>query len=115
MVLHSAQYKRQSNDDASYEDVFDTTIHTEGNNRMPIHNAPAGRPHSSSILNSNSMSLSGSSLSSEAAHLPPLGGASGNNDDAVSTGSDRLCNAPDGRVRFVNSTIRYHIADTGLW
>jgi len=63
MVLHSAQYKRQSNDDAVYDNDFDTNIHTEGNNHTS--NGGGGRLQPSYILNSNSMSLGGSSLSSE--------------------------------------------------
>lgn len=37
-------------------------------------------------------------------------------EDVTSVGSDRLCDAPDGgHVRFVDSTIRYHLGSTSYW
>ena len=116
MVLHSAQYKRQNNDDAAFEDIMDTNIHNSGSSRTMD-----GPRSSGSIINSNSISLSGSSTARGLQQQPSTevdlsgGRIESNNDDALSTGSDRLCNAPEGHVRFVNSTIRYHMAGPGFW
>lgn len=117
MVLHSAQYKRQDNDDASFEDIMDTNIHTSGNNHT---NVGSITTRSGSIINPNSISLGNNTNN----RVPPQSSTdvdlSGrvdnpNNDDNLSFGSDRLCTAPEGHVRFVNSTIRYHMAGPGFW
>ena len=125
MVLHSAQYKRQNNEDAAFEDIMDTNVHT--------HNITANSfipqtTRSGSIINSNSISLgnninsASSNRSSTLPHHQPSSNESdlsarieSNNDDNLSFGSDRLCTAPEGHVRFVNSTIRYHMAGPGFW
>ena len=110
MVLHSAQYKRQNNDEAAFEDIMDTNIHNSGSSRT------MEGPRSGSIINSNSISLGSSTRGLQPSTEVDLSGRiESNNDDALSTGSDRLCNAPEGHVRFVNSTIRYHMAGPGFW
>ena len=128
MVLHSAQYKRQNNEDAAFEDIMDTNVHTNSstaNSYIPQTNQGA---RSGSIINSNSISL-GNNLNSTNSnrssihqnHQPSSAEAGlssrieSNNDDNLSFGSDRLCTAPEGHVRFVNSTIRYHMAGPGFW
>ena len=128
MVLHSAQYKRQNNEDAAFEDIMDTNVHTNSttaNSYIPQTNQGA---RSGSIINSNSISL-GNNLNSVNSnrssihqhHQPSTAEADlsarieSNNDDNLSFGSDRLCTAPEGHVRFVNSTIRYHMAGPGFW
>jgi hypothetical protein len=114
MVLHSAQYKRQDDEDATFEDIMDTTIHTSANNHT---NVPQ---RSGSIINSNSISL-GNNTNNRVITQPStevdLSARvdTPNNDDNLSFGSDRLCTAPEGHVRFVNSTIRYHMAGPGFW
>ena len=127
MVLHSAQYKRQNNDDAAFEDIMDTNVHT---NSATTHNyvpPTTQATRSGSIINSNSISLgnninSSNNGTSTVPHQQPLSTEAdltsrieSNNDDNLSFGSDRLCTAPEGHVRFVNSTIRYHMAGPGFW
>ena len=114
MVLHSAQYKRQNNEEAAFEDVMDSNIHG-GNTHVPS----TSQSRTGSIINSNSISLSDSRMSSGGTGQDligrPVRRSDSNNEDTMSTGSDRLCNAPEGHVRFVNSTIRYHMAGPGFW
>ena len=127
MVLHSAQYKRQNNEDAAFEDIMDTNVHTNSattNNYIP---PTTQATRSGSIINSNSISLgnnihsSNNRTSNLQHHQLPANEADlnarteSNNDDNLSFGSDRLCTAPEGHVRFVNSTIRYHMAGPGFW
>ena len=113
MVLHGAQYKRQNNDDAAFEDIMDTSLHDGPNNHSPI-----VQPRSGSLINSNSINLGNNP---RAPQLPIIEvdlnarNVESNNDDNLSFGSDRLCTAPEGHVRFVNSTIRYHMAGPGFW
>ena len=123
MVLHSAQYKRQNNEDAAFEDIMDSNIHVSGNDGGGS-SSGANRESrgGSSIINSNSISLgnasSRNSMALSAAEVGLTGRVgvdSANSEDAMSTGSDRMCNAPEGHVRFVNSTIRYHMAGPGFW
>ena len=111
MVLHSAQYKRQNNEDAAFEDIMDTNIHSSANNHTIV------QPRTGSIINSNSISLghSNSSVSRPSSEVDLNARVEANNDDNLSFGSDRLCTAPEGHVRFVNSTIRYHMAGPGFW
>ena len=114
MVLHSAQYKRQNNDDASFEDIMDTNIHTSAINHTNV------QPRSGSIINPNSISLGNNSnnrvISQPSTEVDLSARVDNpNNDDNLSFGSDRLCTAPEGHVRFVNSTIRYHMAGPGFW
>ena len=118
MVLNGAKYKRQNDGDADFEDIMDTNIHTSANSYIP---SPSQR--TGSIINSNSISLGGRSTSTSATHQPQQLSSDvdlnprsdSTNDDNLSFGSDRLCTAPDGHVRFVNSTIRYHMAGPGFW
>ena len=129
MVLHSAQYKRQNNDDAAFEDIMDTNIHTTSSNTNSYIPQTSQGTRSGSIINSNSISL-GKNITSvsnngpstvhqpssvESGSNPRLERLESNNDDNLSFGSDRLCTAPEGHVRFVNSTIRYHMAGPGFW
>ena len=111
MVLHSAQYKRQNNEEAALEDIMDTNVHNSGSTSRTTTGPGAG-----SIINSNSISLGSNNRDIQPSTEVDLSGRmETNNDDSLSTGSDRLCNAPEGHVRFVNSTIRYHMAGPGFW
>ena len=111
MVLHSAQYKRQNNEDAAFEDIMVTNVHNSGSTSRTTTGPGAG-----SIINSNSISLGSNNRDIQPSTEVDLSGRmETNNDDSLSTGSDRLCNAPEGHVRFVNSTIRYHMAGPGFW
>ena len=124
MVLHSAQYKRQNNEDAAFEDIMDSNIHVSGRDQVGSTSGASRESRGgSSIINSNSISLgnassSRNSMALSAAEIGLTGRVrvdSANSEDAMSTGSDRMCNAPEGHVRFVNSTIRYHMAGPGFW
>ena len=123
MVLHSAQYKRQNNEDAAFEDIMDSNLHVSGGDGGGSGSGGANRESQgggSSIINSNSISLgnaasSRNSMALSAAEAGRVRVDSANSEDALSTGSDRMCNAPEGHVRFVNSTIRYHMAGPGFW
>ena len=123
MVLHSAQYKRQNNEDAAFEDIMDSNLHVSGGDGGGSRSGAVRESRGgSSIINSNSINLGNASnrhsMSLSAAEVGLTGRVgvdSANSEDAMSTGSDRMCNAPEGHVRFVNSTIRYHMAGPGFW
>ena len=104
---------------------MDSNLHVSGGGDQGANRTGANRESrgGSSIINSNSISLgnassSRNSMALSAAEIGLTGRVrvdSANSEDAMSTGSDRMCNAPEGHVRFVNSTIRYHMAGPGFW
>ena len=112
MVLRSAQYMRHND--------------MEEAESGPLGGGSSSSQRSNSLVNSNSISLTEAAVPAagdasltqqlSAAGAANVSAAAAGEEDSMSVSSDRLCTAPDGgHVRFVNSTIRYHMNGPGFW